>query len=895
MTPLTIHIINHTHWDREWFLTSAYTSRWIPGLIERLEELAAANPSFCYLFDGQTLVLEDLAAISPDHLARAEALIRTGNLTVGPYYCQPDWKLTDGELLIRNLLYGQRDAQKHGGAMHTGWLVDTFGHISQAPQIHRRCGIDAVYIWRGAPQLTPYLRWAGADGSELLAINLFGGYRNLYGVSHAPEVATPRLHGEVERLRPYYPTPDIPLFDGYDLEDNPEDPLRFFAEAGGVDPALRLQESTPAAFADHVAAGRLSLPTVHGEMNSGKYGATFPGTLSARTYLKIMAHDSLSMTLRYAEPLASLAWLRGRPYPAERFEAWSRMLLQNAVHDCICGVSIDLVHEKMEDIYRRVFDAAQHEIQDALANILCDFADGLYAVSTTPITIDGWQRAGEQLAHIRTEGVGVFRIDEQIPVESPAIAAEGFHWRNAHYSAEVTQSGEVRVGAAKLGALSVLAEEGDTYSEEIGAMLGAMDVASPPILTERSRRHAVISFAATWRDGERRADAAVRITFDHSAQIRWQVDLETRGANLRVEMSFATGMHGNLYAGMPFDVVQRPTADADLLPRQVEGDLAKILLGQRELNRVTTFPFHDFVAIDDGAQTMAVLAQGVHAYRADAAGHIRLPLQRAVEWLTAANLNDRIGDAGPFFYVPDARGERTVRHELAVACGDFRAGSVEMQAINAAFQTPPLLVEKVGSGSEQAWAVLQTVLPVSALQVLDGGLVARLYNPTTTPQPLTTIAGNEGSPVFVAPKAIVDAPVSAQRRTHPPVEPTPVKLISVPTWRVGQNQSRPDAAILAWLTARIAELDHEIAAVSALRPTTHDDSLRRQHRLYVLGRERTEFQLSLALNQRKMAAGNPPDNAYLYAADPEIAAIGLELNRLRIKRRIFDYVVAALP
>ncbi|MCB0049346.1 MAG: hypothetical protein KDE01_17410, partial [Caldilineaceae bacterium] len=148
MTQTTAHIINHTHWDREWFLTATYTSRWIPQLIERIETLAAANRDFRYLFDGQTLVLEDLAAVAPEYVPRAEALIGAGSLTVGPYYCQPDWQLTDGELLIRNLIIGQQDTRRHGGAMRTGWLVDTFGHISQAPQIHRLFGIDAVYVWR---------------------------------------------------------------------------------------------------------------------------------------------------------------------------------------------------------------------------------------------------------------------------------------------------------------------------------------------------------------------------------------------------------------------------------------------------------------------------------------------------------------------------------------------------------------------------------------------------------------------------------------------------------------------------------------------------------------------------------------------------------------------------
>jgi hypothetical protein len=62
----------------------------------------------------------------------------------------------------------------------------------------------------------------------------------------------------------------------------------------------------------------------------------------------------------------------------------------------------------------------------------------------------------------------------------------------------------------------------------------------------------------------------------------------------------------------------------------------------------------------------------------------------------------------------------------------------------------------------------------------------------------------------------------------------------------------------------------------------------------VLQREQAEFLLSLALNRRKLTEGGGLRYEYLYRPDEEIATIGLELNRLRIKRRIFDYVVAAL-
>ena len=146
MSSTTAHIINHTHWDRDWFLTSVYTSQWIPGLIDKIENLVADNPKFKYFLDGQTLVIEDLLAVSPAHQLKIYQLVKNGNLIIGPYYCQPDWLMTGGESLLRNILYGHQDMVTYGAEFHTGWLVDTFGHISQAPQLHRLGGLSA--LWR---------------------------------------------------------------------------------------------------------------------------------------------------------------------------------------------------------------------------------------------------------------------------------------------------------------------------------------------------------------------------------------------------------------------------------------------------------------------------------------------------------------------------------------------------------------------------------------------------------------------------------------------------------------------------------------------------------------------------------------------------------------------------
>lgn len=908
-----VHIINHTHWDREWFLTSEYTSRWIPNLIQNIERRGAESPSFHYWLDGQTLVVEDLLLIAPEMESRVRQLVKNGHLTIGPYYSQLDWQLASGELLVRNLQYGVQDAVHLGGAPESGWLVDTFGHVSQAPQIHRLFGLQTLYVWRGVPELVPYFAWQGADGSQIPTINLFGGYRNLYGVTHAPEVAVRRLTAEVERLAPFYPTPDIPLFDGYDLEDDPEDPLAFYAGVQGLASEFELHEATPSSFASLIARKNLSPPVLRGELNSGKFGATFPGTFSARTYLKTLARDCQDLLYRRCEPLASLAHIFGQPYPTQRFERLGRMLLQNSVHDCICGVSIDQVHEKMTLSYYGAFNDLLEILQGSLAYLLQDFSPGEYAVSTNPFAGECWSAVDGHLMRLQTNGIGIWPVAEKILLDvlpaKPEITTD-FVWSNDYYEALVQSDGLLRIGDAVLGELQVYAEKGDTYSDERGDLLGVMLPANPPRIIEKSAHHAVLEFEYAWHGEAAWVSALIRVIVDPSPLLRWQIDLDSSGSDLNVEIRFATARQGDVWAGMPFDLMQRPETDTDLLPRQPSQELSSILLGQRELGEVRTFPFHDLVAISDRHGSSVVFARGLHAYQAEK-GTLSLTLRRSVEWLTRADLEWRVGDAGPFFYVPDARCERKVRHELAFAVLPYPATSMALQALNATFQNPPLVVRSGGCGARRHWEFLQENLPLSSLQVQEGALLARFYNPTDHTADLsqayleTDVWGQaQGETVSVAQKKIatlqLDIPMQDTLDTDDAVT-SQISLLNLPQWRVGPNHGAPDPAVLAQLEEKVSVLDEQLEQVSArlaqiqtLGEENQRLRLRLEHRRYALQRERLEYQLSLLLNQRKLKLGSNTSPEALHQVDPEIAIIGKELNHLRIKRRIYDYVVQAL-
>jgi hypothetical protein len=327
-----------------------------------------------------------------------------------------------------------------------------------------------------------------------------------------------------------------------------------------------------------------------------------------------------------------------------------------------------------------------------------------------------------------------------------------------------------------------------------------------------------------------------------------------------------------------------------------------VLLGQRELGTVETFPFQEMLVLSEGGVSAAVFARGLHAYSADAAGTVRLVLSRAVEWLTKGDLENRVGDAGPFFYVPDARAERVVEHELAVAVGGYAAAGLALQALNAAFQNPPLVVRAPGPGKQTAWPVLREAAPLSGLVVEGERVLARFYNPTAKPLPLsrafprTDVWGRDQGPVeALGPGEIVTVvlpePLPALSEATAAVE-----CLTPPRWRVGPNTGRPDPAVLALFEAKASALRAEVAAAEAeLAAAQGSERLRRQHRYYVLKRECVEVEFSLLLNRRKLADPATPRDDDDEQPDPEIAALGLELNRLRIKRRIFDYIVQALP
>ena len=187
---------------------------------------------------------------------------------------------------------------------------------------------------------------------------------------------------------------------------------------------------------------------------------------------------------------------------------------------------------------------------------------------------------------------------------------------------------------------------------------------------------------------------------------------------------------------------------------------------------------------------------------------------------------------------------------------------------------------------------------MTSLAVEDGTPTARFYNPHNAEheleqaRPRRSLRGADlGVATHLEPKEIATLAMSFDPTPDP--KDATVTILNPTTDRVGRSRSTPDPHELNALAERIGELEQRLAANSDDRASaTGADAYRLEHVEYVLDRERLELELSLELNRRLQSSTDEvsiPDDA-----DPEIADLGWKLNELRVKRRIFDYVVQGL-
>lgn len=418
MTRETVHIISHSHWDREWYLPLEEHRMRLVELFDSLFELFETDSEFkSFHLDGQTIVLDDYLEIRPQNREKLQQYIKEGKLKVGPFYIlQDDYLITD-EAHARNALIGYLESKKWGaeGTVPVGYYPDTFGNAGQVPQMTRLAEMETVAFGRGVKPIGfdnqvlsddvfqssfSEMIWQGADNNEVLGILFANWYSNGNEIPSEPSSAKIFWDKKLADARKYASTSHLLFMNGCDHQPVQKDMSEAIRVARELYPDIEFVHSD---FDQYVAAvkadSHLSLSTVKGELTSQETDGwyTLANTASTRIYLK-QAFDTASSLL--AEEVEPFVVMTGQEYPKDELSYAWKLLLQNAPHDSICGCSVDPVHREMEVrlarvqqvgefLLHRTFDQWSADLQTkGLSNLVFAVVNPTPHLQTKTVTVD---------------------------------------------------------------------------------------------------------------------------------------------------------------------------------------------------------------------------------------------------------------------------------------------------------------------------------------------------------------------------------------------------------------------------------------------------------------------------------------------------------------------------
>ncbi|TGA99886.1 alpha-mannosidase [Sporolactobacillus shoreae] len=370
---VTSYIVNHTHWDREWYFTSmdalVLSDQLFTEVLDELEK----NPDANFCLDGQSSIVDEYVEIHPEGLSRIRNLVNEGRLFLGPWYTQTDAINADAESILRNLIIGINDTRrKYGNPMMIGYLPDTFGFNAQIPELLNQAGIDNFLFWRGInldkQVQSLYFKWKGLGDSRVYAINFPFGYLTgmitLDSKEHLQDFVNDRLDKAIEFESRYGNQEDVLIPSGIDQMNI----VKKLGETVKKINDLSKYENKISSYLEfvNIIRHKKDLETYQGELKDPVYSRVHRTITSVRTKIKLNNFLIEQKILRRIEPLMVIAHNNGvRIGPGLLTKLWKK-LLECQAHDSLGGsvsdnVAIDIMHRFKE----------ADELADGIENMIC--------------------------------------------------------------------------------------------------------------------------------------------------------------------------------------------------------------------------------------------------------------------------------------------------------------------------------------------------------------------------------------------------------------------------------------------------------------------------------------------------------------------------------------------
>lgn len=395
-----IHLVNHTHWDREWYFTLQDSLVLSDIVFSKVIEELESNPKMKFEIDGQSSVVEEYLRCNPNDKERVKNLIKKKQLFVGPWYTQTDCLLVTDESILKNLLIGIREANEMGGSSMCGYLPDTFGFNAQLPTILNHAGISNFFSWRGVDYGVnvdaPYYIWKGLSDKKVVGASFPYGYS--IGAIFKKDYQNPdyfsntRIKKYVDFICKWKNFSNILMPVGGDQKNITPNFGEYVEKLNGLSD-YEILISDYQSFVDNLIEED-SLVEYEGDLRAPRFSRIHRTIGGVRMPLKLENFNIEQKLIRRIEPLSVIAKSLGIHLSTEIIvEIWKKVL-QNHAHDSIGGcVSDDVTKDILQRIKEsnELVDGVENYIKKYISEALELEDNEILVFNTDPFPFEGYK------------------------------------------------------------------------------------------------------------------------------------------------------------------------------------------------------------------------------------------------------------------------------------------------------------------------------------------------------------------------------------------------------------------------------------------------------------------------------------------------------------------------
>lgn len=340
-----VQIINHTHWDREWYFSTMDSLVLSDGIFTEIIDELKSNENMFFTLDGQISILEEFLELYPEKKSDIRYLVEKNQLFIGPWYTQTDAQLINGESIIRNLLIGMYETKKIAKPMKVGYLPDTFGFNAQMPTILLNSGINNIVFWRGIDYdkvKSPYFIWQGLSNKKILAINLPNGYGSIPRLYKDKEFLERKVFAQEKLIREKTQLDEILIPIGND-QNKITNNINEILDEINKNHDSEYVSSNYVKFIEYLSKYKDCLDMYKGEFRTPITGRVHKTIGSIRCDIKQYNFKLEEILIKRIEPLFVLCNSLGIKISKNLLiKAWKK-LLEGQAHDSIAGCVSDAV------------------------------------------------------------------------------------------------------------------------------------------------------------------------------------------------------------------------------------------------------------------------------------------------------------------------------------------------------------------------------------------------------------------------------------------------------------------------------------------------------------------------------------------------------------------------